>query len=492
MTGIAITRVAVAAWLALAAGLHVAAAADHASLGWVHATAFAAAALAQGAGAVLVAAGSGRPTLVGLAAGNAIVVGAWALSRTVGLPVIAPAPEPVGLVDGAAATAGLIASIGLLVLAAAERPRRLVAGRAATAGIGVVSLMALTTGLAGAVGSAHTAHRPHTAHGDGPIAIAIAEKLGDAAHVHGLGGPDLDRGPSDATQARRRMVATGALPTALVAAGDGIWVANRGDGSLSRIDPVSLWVRRVEVGGAPAALAHGFGSLWVADFRRDVVLRIDPQTGAARSEPIAVGPGPAALAVGREGVWVASVQEGTVQRIDPATSSVSGPIPVGYGPVALAATDDAVWVLNALDRAMVRIDQDTGRRSEPMPVPAGAADLLVAFDRLWVASASSGVVSGYHPASGRRMGPHVVVDDTTDAGLGPTGLAAAADHVWVANNHDKTVRRMDPRSFELTVPSTYSERVGSGPIAVRATYAFAALWVTDFDAGGVARVEVSG
>ena len=483
-------RIAVAVALAVAAGLHVVAANTHAPAGWLHAGVFGTVSLLQGLAAVVIWTGGGRRELIAIAAGIAAVLGAWALSRTVGLPVIASTPAPVGLLDAAAAAAGMIALTGLLVLAAAEPPRRHVAGRAATAGIGVLAMMTFTTGVAGAFDPTHAAHRAHSVHGGGPIATAIAEKLGDAAHVHGLGGPDLDRGPSDATPARRRNVATGALPSAVLAAGDGIWVANRGDGTLSRVDPVALSVRTVEVGGTPAALAHGFGSLWVADFRRDVVLRVDPQTGASRGAPIAVGPGPAALAVGWDGMWVASVQEGTVQRIDPRTSQPGEPIPVGYGPVALAATDDVVWVLNALDRAMVRVDQDTGRVGEPIPVPAGAADLLVAFDRLWVASASSGSVSGYHPVTGRRMGPHLVVDDTTDAGLGPTGLAASADLLWVVNNHDKTVRQIDPGSLDLTAPRTFSGRLGTGPIAVRATFAFDALWVTDFDTGGVARIEV--
>jgi DNA-binding beta-propeller fold protein YncE len=477
---------AAATSLALAAGLHAEAAVNHASLGWSHAALFAGAALTQAAGAVLVLAGSPRRILLFLGVANLVFVGAWALSRTVGLPVLAPTAEPVAARDALAAIFASIALAGLLVLAVSERPRGFVARRATAGAIVVLAMLTLTTSVAGAVDGA--GHGAHAAHGESPITAAITHRV-QGVHVHGLGGPDLDPGPRDSARADARTIRTGGLPVAIVATEDAIWVANRSDGTLSKLNPSALHVDTVHAGGAPAALAFGFGSLWVADFARDVVLRVDATTGAVIGEPVAVEPGPAALAVAPSGIWVTGVQEGTVQRIDPQTMIASTPIPVGYGPVALAATQEAVWVLNALDRAMVRIEQATGKVSEPVPVPAGAADLVVAFGRLWVAAASSGTVTPHDPETGRRAGPALVVDERTDAGMGPTGVAPGDGRLWVANNHDKTIRGIDPSSLALAPPQTFSDRLGSGPIAVRTTFAFGALWVTDFDAGSVARIE---
>jgi len=43
-----------------------------------------------------------------------------------------------------------------------------------------------------------------------------------------------------------------------------VWVANAGDGTVSRIDPAKAEViRTIEVGGAPAGVAVANGLVWV-------------------------------------------------------------------------------------------------------------------------------------------------------------------------------------------------------------------------------------
>ena len=54
-------------------------------------------------------------------------------------------------------------------------------------------------------------------------------------------------------------------PTAVAVGEDAVWVANTGDGTLSRIDPETNEVERtVEVGNAPSGLALADGLLWVS------------------------------------------------------------------------------------------------------------------------------------------------------------------------------------------------------------------------------------
>jgi YVTN family beta-propeller protein len=83
-----------------------------------------------------------------------------------------------------------------------------------------------------------------------------------------------------------------------------VWVANSGDGSLSRINPATNSVTRaISVGETPVAVAVGEGSVWVADSSDDAVDRIDPGTNRV-AERIAVEHQPQGLAVAGGLVWV--------------------------------------------------------------------------------------------------------------------------------------------------------------------------------------------
>jgi YVTN family beta-propeller protein len=43
-----------------------------------------------------------------------------------------------------------------------------------------------------------------------------------------------------------------------------VWVANTNDGTVSRIDPETNKVERIEVGNAPAGIAYWRGRVWVS------------------------------------------------------------------------------------------------------------------------------------------------------------------------------------------------------------------------------------
>jgi YVTN family beta-propeller protein len=133
---------------------------------------------------------------------------------------------------------------------------------------------------------------------------------------------------------------------AAVAVGFGsVWVANSGDSTVGRFNPVTFEEGRLDeytVGLTPRALAVGAEAVWVADSGDDSVTRIDPLNGARRD--VAVGDGPAAVAVGAGSVWVANRGDGTVSRIDPETRDVAAEIPVGGAPSGIAVADGLVWV----------------------------------------------------------------------------------------------------------------------------------------------------
>jgi streptogramin lyase len=113
--------------------------------------------------------------------------------------------------------------------------------------------------------------------------------------------------------------------------------------ALLRVDARSGRARRIPVGRFPDAVAVGFGSVWVAQKEDDTVRRIDPVTGRTR-RVVAVGHRPFEVAVDQGSVWVTSECDGTVLRIDPATNRVVGTIELGYHPQWLAVGGGFAWV----------------------------------------------------------------------------------------------------------------------------------------------------
>ena len=61
-----------------------------------------------------------------------------------------------------------------------------------------------------------------------------------------------------------RQIPVGEEPVAVAVDNEAVWVANAGDGTVSRIDPASAKVvETIEVGGSPAGIAAAHGLVWV-------------------------------------------------------------------------------------------------------------------------------------------------------------------------------------------------------------------------------------
>jgi YVTN family beta-propeller protein len=137
----------------------------------------------------------------------------------------------------------------------------------------------------------------------------------------------------------------GSSPAAIVVGGGAVWIANSGDATVQRFDPVTFDegpIRTISVGRQPVAVAYGDGALWVASRGDDAVTRVDPATGSTITIP--VGDAPVSVAVGAGAVWVANSGDGSVSRVDTATNKTVRTIDVGNAPAGIAFGDGFVWV----------------------------------------------------------------------------------------------------------------------------------------------------
>jgi YVTN family beta-propeller protein len=174
--------------------------------------------------------------------------------------------------------------------------------------------------------------------------------------------------------ATNRVVATigvGPAPGALTVAGGVVWVALPENG-LGRIDPAS---NRSTMVGVPRCcageLAAGEGALWVANRGDGTLVRVDAATGRVAARvvlPRTTEQRPHQVAVGEGAVWVtsASPRRGTANllwRVDPASNQVIGtldlgPTAAGGIPNSVAAGDGAVWLGGMTKGSIVRLEPE--------------------------------------------------------------------------------------------------------------------------------------
>lgn len=245
----------------------------------------------------------------------------------------------------------------------------------------------------------------------------------------------------------------GSIPEALTVTRDDVWVADFAESSVTRINiKANKAVDTLKVGSEPSAIASGPGGVWVANKGDNTIQRIDPATGKV-DEAIGVGAHPDGIAVDGDTVWVANGGDGTVSRISARTKAVEV-IPVGSGPKGIAVSGGDVWVADHLEQSVTRIDKNT-ERTQHISVGDGPDSVVAADGVIWVSEAYTGVLSRIDPATNARQ--------PIALGISPRGLAATPSHVWVAGgafttaaHRGGTLTVAHPRTIVIDPSDAYS------------------------------------
>jgi YVTN family beta-propeller protein len=119
------------------------------------------------------------------------------------------------------------------------------------------------------------------------------------------------------------------------------WVVSDGDATIWRLGPAGVNTP-IKWGDEPSAIATGLGAVWVADRWDGKVAKIDPNNNSTEAL-FRVGQHPTGIAVGPGGVWVANSRSGTVSEINTHTNDVRT-IRLGESPTGVVAADGLVWV----------------------------------------------------------------------------------------------------------------------------------------------------
>jgi streptogramin lyase len=127
----------------------------------------------------------------------------------------------------------------------------------------------------------------------------------------------------------------GPRPTTVVRGAGLVWTVDGDRDRLIATNPVSRRVFRTEiVGSEPVAVAIGYGAAWVANSGNGTITRV-PLVGS-NVETIGLNDQPSAIATGAGYVWVLSKRSRKVIRIDPKTKQVTKSVRLDNPPLVVA------------------------------------------------------------------------------------------------------------------------------------------------------------
>jgi virginiamycin B lyase len=209
------------------------------------------------------------------------------------------------------------------------------------------------------------------------------------------------------------------------------------------------------------------GTVWISGVDPGIV-GYDAGTGEVRSS-VETDDVPLAMEQGFGALWAgegSGAEIGTVVRVDTGSGTVAARVPMpspGLRPESsLAVTDDAVWALvdgdDADNRLLVAIDPATDSVRDTFRAPRAAEAIRGGFGSLWVATSQQSVVR-VDPADGSTQA-------TVDTGIGSRFMTVGDDAVWVMNQDDGTVSRIDPDTDTVVATVQVSDgRIPGGDIA---------------------------
>jgi YVTN family beta-propeller protein len=321
--------------------------------------------------------------------------------------------------------------------------------------------------------------------------VAAANALG-LALVVALGGAawkalPIDNHQPTATGLPRQVEAAirvGKAPGTVTVERSTVWVANSGDGTVSRIEPATNQVvATIDVGERPTHIAADAlaasdvgvyaGAVWVTTPRN--LKDIDPDAHrVVRSYPLPGGPGDAALAF--DGALWVSRNDGTVRKLDPIDGREVASVPVASrGLSMLAVGQDTVWAANrgtlvAINSLHPERNTRFALRWDGNRTPE-VTDLAVVGRQVWAADSDGAVVRFPVDASRRELQGQLVAQGGPFAvAAGPTGMAL--DGVALASRSTHTVIWCDPNTGQ---ERTRIRLPGVSDVAVGTT----AVWASD-------------
>jgi len=277
-----------------------------------------------------------------------------------------------------------------------------------------------------------------------------------------------------------RIDLTGAPDWVALAAGSA-WVAV--DGGVRRVDATTGEVDGLVLVPGVICLGFdiGFDSLWAGSCDRHLLARIDPATGSLDTPfidlPVVGFQEEGSIGVGDSGVWLVSSGH-ELLHLDPVINQVDGRWPLPAGAAAVRAGLGSVWVTVSDAGRLLKIDPADPRTSQTITVGGGPRFLAIGQDSVWVMNQADGTVSRVDAG-----GTVVATIEVSDVPIRGGDIAVGGGFVWVRTERDLVVC-IDPATN--AIEHRFGPPSGSGSVAVDDT----AAWVTAHDTGSLWRLPL--
>ena len=263
---------------------------------------------------------------------------------------------------------------------------------------------------------------------------------------------------------------------------DAVWVGGGAPNSVHRIDPRrNREVASVPLPGAACAgLAIGFGSLWVPLCGKpNALARIDLKTNRLRTVfpvgPIAAEGG---IAAGGDSLWMITGAKGELSRIDPRSGRVRQRVMIASGSFNPLYLEGVVWISGHDADRVTAVDARSGRVLGTVPTGKGPRFLTAGAGSIWTLNQGDGTITRIDARTRKVVA-------AIDAGLPGHGgdIAYGAGLVW-ATLDGAPLTAIDPATNKVV-------RQWIGPGGDSLHEGFGAVWLTNYDAGLLARIPLA-
>jgi virginiamycin B lyase len=338
--------------------------------------------------------------------------------------------------------------------------------------LGLLVSILLVTGCATTAPVPSAASAPSTS--GVPVATASSAATGNGSTVGG--------GPVPIESLGATRIDVSGQPDWLALAGGSVWAAVVG--GIRRIDATTAKVDGLVPVDDVICLAMdtGFDSLWAGGCDKHQLHRIVPTSGLPFTPPIdlpvAAIQAESSIAAGEGGIWVISADHRLV-RVDPVTNRADpDPWPLPDGAAAARAGLGALWVTVTPTDSLLKISPADPRTSQAIKVGDGPRFLAIGEDAVWVMNQGDGSVSRVDAG-----GTVVATIEVSDVSIQGGDIAVGGGFVWVRTEQDLVVR-IDPRTN--AVDARFGPPSGSGSVVADDS----AMWVSAHDVASVWRLPL--
>jgi streptogramin lyase len=265
----------------------------------------------------------------------------------------------------------------------------------------------------------------------------------------------------------------------------GVWIGSTGPYAVSEIDPLTQRVTQVPLPGEPCAgLAVDTDSLWVplcgTKHSKPRLAKVDLNTRTL-TRVFDVGPaGPeGGIAVGAGSVWMVIDKHGSLARIDPTSGAIVQTVHVPAGSYNPYFSNGHIWVTRVVGAEVTSVDANTGAVVAHRATGRHPRFLTAGAGAVWTLNQKSGTISRIDLSGG----PTLTVPLHTP-GMGGD-ITYAEGRIWSTALPSKV-----PLSIvDATKSVLLCQWKGDSGDSIG--YGFGAIWLTNYHAGTVSRIELN-